>query len=277
VPVDEVDDVVQETALRLFAAWGRVFEDQPVRPLVTTIALNVARDLHRRERTRPRFVPVLPDLRDENLSVDRTALARLEVSRTAKAMSAMPAARRQVLARAVTEELAGEEVGRHRAPAAFRMALTRARRELATAVELAGCLMGALIVVLKRGARAPATHATALTAIGAGLVVAIAPWSAPSGAPVGTIAGTTTRPQPANISAAAAIAPGAGMSSWSGAPLSLGSGSGGSYEGLSQWVAPSLSGGSWWRGGSGVAAGGAPACALRILYSSVEYPCGPVV
>jgi DNA-directed RNA polymerase specialized sigma24 family protein len=275
VGYDEIDDVIQETALRLFAAWGRVFEDVPVRPLVTTIALNVARDLHRREQSRPYCVPALPDVLDDRPSVDRTALARIDVARTAQAMASMSVARRRVLAQAVTDELAGEERGRHRAPAAFRMALTRARRELVTAVELAGSVVAVGALIARRASRSPLSHAAALAAAGTGVFVAVALASTPSNGSPDSLTSASASAQPAHA-VSSAVTAGTGVSSWSGTPLLGAVGTTSLYQGLSQWVAPGL-GGPAWQPGSGPASSPPSACVEHLLVTTIEYPCLPIV
>ena len=137
VPHDEVDDVVQETAVRMYAAWDRLFDGRPLRPLVTTIALNVARDYHRRSSHWARPVASVPEQAlVDSRGVDSAVIARLEVARTARAMSKLSEGHRRAVVDAVTDDLVAEQTGRVRAPAATRMARTRARRHLVAALEL---------------------------------------------------------------------------------------------------------------------------------------------
>jgi len=168
VPADEVDDVVQETAVRLYSAWDRLFDGRPLRPLVTTIALNVARDYHRRSSHWARPVAAVPDdLLIDNRSVDSAVLARLEVQRTARALSTLSPGHRRTVLEAVADDLQAEEAGRTRAPAATRMARTRARRHLVAALELIAGVTGVGVAVVRRPMSSPAVTGGAAVAVGA--------------------------------------------------------------------------------------------------------------
>lgn len=174
IPADDVDDVLQESAARLYAAWGRVFEDRPIRPLVTTIVLNCARDHHRRARARIVPVPQMPDalLVDPQLT-DRVALSRLEVGRAGRALARLTDQQRKAVVDAVSEELRGEEAGRRRAPAAARMALTRARRQLATALELTAGVGAVIAMGARRVTSSAGTPAAAMAIAGAATLAAV--------------------------------------------------------------------------------------------------------
>lgn len=168
VPADEVDDVVQETAVRLYTAWDRLFDGRPLRPLVTTIALNVARDYHRRSSHWARPVAAVPDdLLVDAHGVDSAVLARLEVARTARALSTLSPGHRRTVLEAVADDLQAEEAGRTRAPAATRMARTRARRHLAAALELIAGVTGVGVAVVRRPMSSPAVTGGAAVAVGA--------------------------------------------------------------------------------------------------------------
>ncbi|MDQ1711204.1 MAG: hypothetical protein QOE45_654 [Frankiaceae bacterium] len=183
VPADDVDDVLQDAAARLYAAWGRVFDDRPVRPLITTIALNAARDHHRRADRWARPVGALPDdvLVDAS-SVDRVVLARLDVARAGRALAAMPDDQRRTVVDAVCEELVAEEAGRHRSPAAVRMARTRARRKLVAVMELTAGAVGIACAWLRRAVSSPTLPAGAALAAGAALLASVAVWQPAAGA-----------------------------------------------------------------------------------------------
>ena len=192
VPLQDVDDVVQETAARLYASWGRVFEDRPIAPLLTTIALNTARDYHRRVEHVARPVGVLPDAAwVEPSAVDRVALARLEVTRVGQALAGLPERARRTVVTAVAEELAGEQLGRERAPAATRMALSRARRQLAAATQLVGAAVGVVGRWTRRRCSSPVVPASALVALGVAVLAGVLLW--PPVAP-GAAAGSTRVP-----------------------------------------------------------------------------------
>lgn len=181
IATDDLDDVLQETAIRLCSAWDRLYDGRPLRPLVTTIALNVARDHYRRSTTRPRLVEALPDdLMVDTRDVDTAVLARLEVDRAARALSMLAPAHRQTVLDAVADDLSAEQSGRTRAPASVRMARTRARRQLIAAFELIAGLVGLLVAAVRRPFSSPATQVgLALTAAAASLAVVWHPGAAP--------------------------------------------------------------------------------------------------
>ena len=196
VPADEVDDVVQETAVRLYTAWDRLFDGRALRPLVTTIALNVARDYHRRSSHWARPVAAVPDdLLVDNRGVDSAVLARLEVQRTARALSTLSPGHRRTVLEAVADDLQAEEAGRTRAPAATRMARTRARRHLVAALELIAGVTGVGVAVVRRPMSSPAVTGGAAVAVGAlalSAALIVHPGGADSHAPATDSAPITT-------------------------------------------------------------------------------------
>lgn len=208
VPADEVDDVVQETAMRLYSAWDRLFDGRPLRPLVTTIALNVARDYHRRSSHWARPVAAVPDdLLVEPRGVDSAVLARLEVARTAQALSTLSPGHRRTVLEAVADDLQAEEAGRTRAPAATRMARTRARRHLVAALELIAGVTGVGVTVVRRPLSSPAVTGGAAVAVGA-FALSAAFVMHPGGADSGTPATAAARPVVASSLTAPATAAG---------------------------------------------------------------------
>ena len=165
---EELNDLTQETALRLFRAWGTLDPDRPVLPYATTIALNAWRDgLKRASTTREVLDAALPEQPDVD-DVERTVIARLELSRVSAAIGQLRQRDR--------EALMGDEPG-----AAHRMARMRARRELLAVLErasaVAGILLGLRRALRPRGASLAAS-AGALT-----LVSMVAIGSAPSSPP----------------------------------------------------------------------------------------------
>lgn len=174
----DVDDVVQEVAVRLYACWGRVFQDRPLGPLLHTIAVNTARDFYRRSDHRARPVPAVPESAMlEATSVERVVLARLEVAQVGRALRGAPTRQRELVARAVSEELAGEQLGRHRAAAATRMALSRARRQLAAAAQVAEGVIAICCGWTRRRSAPAALPGIALTALGLVVVVGALLWN----------------------------------------------------------------------------------------------------
>jgi DNA-directed RNA polymerase specialized sigma24 family protein len=192
VPADDVDDVLQDAAARLYAAWGRVFDDRPVRPLVTTIVLNAARDHHRRAATWVRPVEAVPDHAVvDGCGVDRVVMARLDVARVGRALAALPAGQRHTVLDAVADDLVTEQRGRRETPPAVRMARSRARRQLVAALELLGAAVGAAYALGRRALTSPATPAVTAVALGVAIVAGVAAAGPDAGrAPATTAAAT---------------------------------------------------------------------------------------
>ena len=152
---EELHDLTQETGLRLFRAWDTLDPERPVQPYATTIALNAWRDgLKRAATTRETLIASVPEQPDV-LDVERTVLARLEVSRVSAAL--------RLLRPRDRDALMAEEAG-----PAHRMARMRARRELLAAMERASAFLGALAGLrhlLRPKATAVAVSAGALTLV----------------------------------------------------------------------------------------------------------------
>lgn len=155
---EELHDLTQETGLRLFRAWDTLDPERPVQPYATTIALNAWRDgLKRAANHRETLIAVVPEEPDV-LDVERTVLARLEVSRVSAALRLMRARDR--------EALMAEDSG-----PAHRMARMRARRELLAAMERASAFFGVLfglrhLLRPKAGAAAVSVGALTLVTMG---------------------------------------------------------------------------------------------------------------
>jgi DNA-directed RNA polymerase specialized sigma24 family protein len=192
VPAHEVDDVIQETAVRLYAAWDRLYDGRPLRPLVTTIALNVARDYHRRSVHWARPVAAVPeDVLVDSRGVDSAVLARLEVARTARALKTLSDGHRRAVVEAIADDLQAEEAGRTRAPAATRMARTRARRHLAAALELIAGVTGVGVATVRRPLSSPVVTGGAVVAVGAlalSVAVVVHPGAGANRAPAAAVA-----------------------------------------------------------------------------------------
>lgn len=127
-------DVVQETALRLYRSWSAVDPGRPLLPDAVTIAMNHWRDTLLRDPCRevPGDVPERADVDD----VERTALARLEVSRVSRALRQLRPRDRDIL-------LGADVPVDGPVPAARRMMLMRARRELMAILETASSWVAA--------------------------------------------------------------------------------------------------------------------------------------
>jgi RNA polymerase sigma factor (sigma-70 family) len=130
---DDVEDVVQETALRLFVVWPRIDSEASVEPLARTIALNVWRDHLRTRAARDVRVADVPDMPDAAACVERTVLARVELARVVAVVRLLPREDRAALAVGTARAL-GVSCERP-ATAADRMRLMRCRRALRSPAE----------------------------------------------------------------------------------------------------------------------------------------------
>ncbi len=133
VPDSQREDVVQETGLRLYRMWAQVDPAGSPIGLALTIAMNIVRDNARRDshRTVVEIEPELPSLCD----VERSGLARLELSRVRRALSELTPAQRSVL----LSELDRNQRPPEASAAAIKMLRMRARRNLSAILERAGC------------------------------------------------------------------------------------------------------------------------------------------
>ncbi|HEX2057793.1 MAG TPA: sigma-70 family RNA polymerase sigma factor [Actinomycetota bacterium] len=132
VPDSHREDVVQETGLRLYRMWDQVDPAGSPIGLALTIAMNIVRDNARRDshRTVVEIEPELPALCD----VERSGLARLELSRVRRALSELTPAQRSVL----LAELDRDQRPPEASAAAIKMLRMRARRNLSAILERAG-------------------------------------------------------------------------------------------------------------------------------------------
>lgn len=199
VPAQDRDDLLQETALRLYRVWGTLDPAQPVWPYAVTIALNLWRDSLRSAATHVREVsPAIGYDNPDDLDVERTVIARQELATVGAALRALaPEQRRLVLE---TEELTSVV---RPLRAAERMSRMRVRRELARVVGRASAV--AALIFLRRQHRAQAmaaaafTGALAITVFGGAPAVSVATAmpptpvvAAPVALPVAAV--VTTRP-----------------------------------------------------------------------------------
>jgi len=125
---DQREDLVQETALRLYGAWERVDRSRSAWALTATIALNLIRDQGRRYQQSSLPVAEVPEPTCSD-DVEQIALARVELGRVNAALAEMTPAQRSVLL---------EEVGSANGSAATpatKMRRLRARRKLRQMLE----------------------------------------------------------------------------------------------------------------------------------------------
>jgi len=155
VPVQDRDDVLQETALRVYRSWATIDPTRPAWPFVITVAINIWRDIIR-ERT-GRIAQCHPSDAIEitaDQDVERDVLARQELASTVVAMRALAPEQRRLL-------LASEEFGDTVRPllAAERVARMRVRRQLARAVGRASAAFA--LIFIRRPGRSSGAVATA--------------------------------------------------------------------------------------------------------------------
>lgn len=161
-PTAERDDLVQETALRLFGMWDSVDPERPIEPLARRIAMNAWRDQWRRRGEREVLGDV-PELATGS-DTERAALARVELGEVSRALATLPLGTAQVLRVAAGEAERGDA---HIATtSALRMARTRARRALVACLKVASAAVLATVAGLRSLSR-PATTATAVGAFAA--------------------------------------------------------------------------------------------------------------
>lgn len=171
-PSADRDDLVQETAARLIAAWDTIDWSRGPEALARTIALNAWRDQWRRRGAREVIgdVPELPAA----LETERVAMARVEVSEVSRALRLLRPSTARVL------QVAAEEAEGVPSPssAALRMARTRARRALAASLKVASAVAAAIAVSVRWFAR-PARSSMAIGAV-AGVAWMLALGGAPA-------------------------------------------------------------------------------------------------
>jgi RNA polymerase sigma factor (sigma-70 family) len=146
------DDILQETAIRLYRSWDHVDPDRPVEPYARVIATNVWRDTIRRG---PRDEPVetVPDRSSVPDAVERACIMRDELSRVRRAMDRLRPEQRRILHVLAAEELGAGEVA-SATPDALRMARMRARRDLRAVLKTASGFVAVMWAGLRRSGHA---------------------------------------------------------------------------------------------------------------------------
>ena len=177
VHAQDREDLLQETALRLYRVWETLAPDQPVWPFAVTIALNLWRDQVRAATVRQRDV-LAANLAEAaadaatTCDVERTVLARQELEQVGAVMRELAPEQRRLL-------LANDEVSSVVAPLrpAERMARMRARRELARLVGRASAALA--LLWWRRPLRANAMATAACAGVLAATVMSGTPFVAP--------------------------------------------------------------------------------------------------
>lgn len=123
---DVIDEVLQETSIRLFTAWDRIDRDRPLLPLARTIVSNCLVDLH---RGGVRVLPYaeMPDAAS-GYDLEEHALARTRLSFTAQAIESLAEPDRVAL-------LGEVGLGERGTSSAAKMARLRARKRLLASLD----------------------------------------------------------------------------------------------------------------------------------------------
>ena len=123
VPAPMIEDVVQETGLRIFKTWDRVDPERGLWPLALTVALNILKDHVRVEARRQETQPPRPAVFEPDPEV--VALARLRLDRVREALPLLTEAQRDALLAEV-----GECETNGTSSSALKMLRMRARKRL---------------------------------------------------------------------------------------------------------------------------------------------------
>lgn len=135
VPVSDREDLVQETALRVYRAWGSVDLARPIEPFIRTIAANAWRDQLRRTCDAASLCE-LGERPSREPDVEDVVAARWEVHRVARALTCLSLRQRELIL------AAGSSPVPARSSASVRMARSRARRALRTALDTSFVAVG---------------------------------------------------------------------------------------------------------------------------------------
>ncbi|MDP9068023.1 MAG: sigma-70 family RNA polymerase sigma factor [Actinomycetota bacterium] len=100
-----IEDIVQETGLRLIRMWKDIDQARPLWPLTATIALNLLRD-EMRKGSSSELAAIVPDAPSRE-DVEQRGLARLELRAIGGALARMTTAQRQVILDEVTTRPSG--------------------------------------------------------------------------------------------------------------------------------------------------------------------------
>src|SRR5688500_6264876 len=129
VPPHLVDDIVQETGLRLFKMWDEIDAMRSPRGLAFTIASNLLWD-ERNRRSAREIVGDVPEQSRED--VESAGIARLELARVKRAMKRLNPQQRAVLLAEI-----GDGSAPSASPDAIKMMRMRARRRLTALLDSA--------------------------------------------------------------------------------------------------------------------------------------------
>lgn len=142
IPHAVIDDLVQETGLRLYQRWECVDPERGSWPLAFTVAMNILKDQLRSELRRQAITPPTTPAEQDPEAV---ALARLELARVRAALTLLPAAQRSALLAEI-----GESNDDSRSRSATKMLRMRARKRLRNLTRDASGTLGSLEIFAQR-------------------------------------------------------------------------------------------------------------------------------
>lgn len=142
IPAPLIDDLVQDTGLRLFQKWECVDPERGSWPLAYTVAMNILKDQLRSEERRQ---PAVPPPAPPDFDPEVMALARIELEKVRDALIQLSPAQRSALLAEI-----GEHSENGRSKAADKMLRLRARKRLKTLTQDAPGLLGSLEVLAQR-------------------------------------------------------------------------------------------------------------------------------
>lgn len=172
VPAADREDVLQETALRLYQHWDRILPDRPVDAYARVIALNVWRSLCRQRANREILSAAMPDRPDLEADTERTSLARLELGRLGQLLGELRPEQRDVLLDGLGADRADGD-STEPVPARLRMARMRVRRQLAACLRYTAAVGAAIVLPFRYLFRQGWTSPTSAI-VGGTMVVAVA-------------------------------------------------------------------------------------------------------
>lgn len=169
VPACERDDVLQETAIRLYRNWQRFDLDRALAPLAVKVATNVwlnMRDLSASRHEVP--TGVVPD-RAADYDVEEACTTKAELRRVFTVVRGLRSADQHAIRGIVADEVAPPAT--QVTDTATRVARHRARQRLLAALKYAGAFVGCLLAWLRPARRsAPLATSTGFLAVSMALI-----------------------------------------------------------------------------------------------------------
>lgn len=173
VPAADREDVLQETALRLYQHRSRLDPDRSVDAYARVVALNVWRSLYRQRGHREVLSEVPPEKPDTDSDTERIGLARVELNELALVLNNMRPEQRDALLNGLVHEFT-EDPHAAPMPASHRMARMRARKQLVACLQRTAAWLAAAAMAARELVRSgSASSASAMAGGTAALVVAM--------------------------------------------------------------------------------------------------------